>query len=197
MMAQLNKNNYPLWLFLLLSPFLILRFLLIDQIDDSTKTTRLYWLRALGYLGLLIIWFNLISLGDNPPKFEDAEIYNGIVVGVEKGKGRRSSPHIDLKVKDGEQIRFTGIRGVVALLEQQMGKPITIWSYKRWNIFFLAENKCIEIEVSGQRLYKHDWPEVKKRIESLNSSSGLWLLLGLSILIWAFFHIWKLLTKKI
>jgi hypothetical protein len=66
-MTRLSKGERPLLLFLLLLPYLVIRFFLFDKTDDTKTNAFLKLWRMLTYIGLFFMWFNFTDLIDYPP----------------------------------------------------------------------------------------------------------------------------------
>lgn len=90
-MTRLSKGERPLLLFLLLLPYLVIRFFLFDKTDDVKTNGKLTLWRMLTCLGLIIMWTNLVTLAeDPPPTFENADVFVGEVVAVNGDTGGSS-----------------------------------------------------------------------------------------------------------
>lgn len=83
MLTPLIRQNYGLFLFLLLMPFLVIRFFCLIRWVMIKNDARLFGLVVLSYIGIFIISVNLpILLNGQPPEFEDANVFTGAGVSV-------------------------------------------------------------------------------------------------------------------
>jgi len=196
-MTRLSKGERPLLLYLLILPYLVLRFFLFDKTDDAKTNAFLTLWRVLTYAGLLLMWVEFtIFAEDPPPTFNNADVFVGEVVFVAGDSGGRRGSHSSIALLSGDvkkKFRTSRFGEYNNLIKQQLGSSMTIWSYKRKNLLLMSHNYIIEMEINGRRLW-NDWPEVKKNIETANH--GKWMLFWLLVAISPFYKIWKLLTKK-
>ena len=196
-MTRLSKGERPLLLYLLILPYLVMRFFLFDKTDDVKTNADLALWRILTYAGFLFMWVNFVFLvEDPPPTFENADVFVGeVVFVVGHPGGRRSTGSSITLLSGGVKKRFykPNFGDYRNLIERQLGNSLTIWSYKRRDGWFRSQNSIIEIEINGRRLW-NDWPEIKQRIEAGNP--GKWFIFWLLVAISPFFKIWKLLKKR-
>jgi len=199
-MTRLSKGERPFLLYLLLLPYLVLRFFLFDKTDDTKTNGFLGLWRMLTCLGLMIMWANLVALvEDPPPTFENADVFVGEVVAVNGDTGGSSVggnyATISLLSEEGVRKKFKRMKlgEHNGLIKQQLGNSMTIWSFKIRDSLFLSRNYIIDVEINGHRLW-NNWPEIKQGFEAGNP--GKWFIFGLLVAISPFYKIWKLLTKK-
>jgi len=199
-MTRLSKGERPFLLYLLILPYLVLRFFLFDKTDDTKTNGFLTLWRILPFFGFLIIWAGLVSLADDPPPtFENADVFVGEVVAVngDTGGSRQGGNYATISLLSEEGVRKKFKRTRLGehndLIKQQLGNSMTIWSYKIKDSFFLSRNYIIDVEINGRRLW-NNWPEIKQSIEAGNPWK--WIIFGLLLAISPFYKIWKLLIKK-
>jgi len=199
-MTRLSKGERPFLLYLLLLPYLVLRFFLFDKTDDVKTNGKLTLWRMLPFFGFIIMWVNLGTLADDPPPtIENAAVFVGEVVAVngDTGGGKSGGNYAVISLLSEEGVRKSFMRMKLGehndLIKQQLGNSMTIWSYEISGKFFERRNYMIEAEIDGRRLW-NNWPESKQRIEAGNP--GKWVIFGLLLAISPFFKIWKLLKKR-
>jgi hypothetical protein len=164
--------------------------LYIVKVKKDSLNGKLFLLRALSTLGIILFWVSFNEFINYPNKTSELREVSGAIVKVTspsaKGGGFRT---IVLK-SDGSDVEFRdyAIRET-AVLKDNIGKPIIIWSYSFKDMFFVTRNRVVEIEFEGVKIVK-DWRGVE------GGEPNIAVLLGVFIMIFPLFFIYKIITNN-
>lgn len=135
-----------------------LKTIFFETSEDSQITSKVRQNRGVMMFAFVILDVAIITLVDPLPTEEEANLYEGVLLGV-FSSSRTSA--LQINTADGIYTIHTGRgRNFLASLEPFTGKRVKARAYYQLNFFFLPKLHLVQIEVDGIKFIQ-DWESIR------------------------------------